>query len=211
MKLHIINVDDLALTAGVTRGIIDAPLRGIATSTRALMSSPSVASNLAQAGAMAPNLGFGVHLALTKGKPVLPATEVPNLTDNFGCFYPLDALRANLVPLDLDEVKKEWQAQIEAFTAGGFLPHHLDSHHHISYSNASLLSVMLEPAHQHGLPVRYLTLTETQILNNETAGEWFEKLPIRRSQTCITTFYGIKRVWGCWQIFSPTCLKASAN
>jgi predicted glycoside hydrolase/deacetylase ChbG (UPF0249 family) len=42
MKQLIINADDLGLTRGVTRGIIDARVKGVVTSTSALMNSPII-------------------------------------------------------------------------------------------------------------------------------------------------------------------------
>lgn len=190
MKLLIINADDLALTAGVTRGIIDAHSHGIVTSTSVLMNSPLAAKSLAQIRQKAPKLGVGVHLVLTKGKPLLPAEEAPSLTDTFGSFYPFDHFLANTEWLNLSEVRLEWQAQIDAFISTGFQPDHLDSHHHISYTTPGLLSVMLELAQQYGVPVRHPPLPETQLINNKTDRELFKKFPVSNPKACITTFYG---------------------
>jgi predicted glycoside hydrolase/deacetylase ChbG (UPF0249 family) len=70
MKRLIINADDFGLTPGVTRGILDAHLNGVVTSTSAMMNSPHIADSLA-AAQDAPKLGMGVHLVLTWGKPML--------------------------------------------------------------------------------------------------------------------------------------------
>ena len=87
MKRLIINADDFGLTPGVTRGILDAHINGVVTSTSAMMNSPHIAASLAAAQQDAPNLGMGVHLVLTWGKPVLAPEKVPTLVDDTGHFY----------------------------------------------------------------------------------------------------------------------------
>jgi chitin disaccharide deacetylase len=69
MKL-IVNSDDYGLTPGVNLGIIDALKRGILRSTTAMMNMPAIemAADLAKEN---PELGVGIHLVLSAGKPLL--------------------------------------------------------------------------------------------------------------------------------------------
>ena len=67
----IVNADDYGLTAGVSRGILDAHRRGIVTSTTLLVNRP-VDPALIEA-LKASGMGVGLHLNLTLGPPVAPA------------------------------------------------------------------------------------------------------------------------------------------
>lgn len=190
MKQLIINADDLGLTPGITRGIMDAHLKGVVTSTSALMNSPYIINSLALAKQVAPNLGIGVHLVLTRGKPLLPPDDVPTLVDRHWNFYKLHQLIKRVENLNLTEVHAEWQAQIEAFIATGRQPDHLDSHHHSSYSNQGLFTVMLELAREYNLPIRHPSIPENEYPGNETMNAVLGKYSIRSPQVCITSFYG---------------------
>ncbi len=54
----------------------------------------------------------------------------------------------------MEEVEREWIAQIEAFLALGIHLDHLDSHHHTSYLSPRLLDLMLEMAQRYGCGIR---------------------------------------------------------
>ena len=190
MKQLVVNADDLGLTPGATRGIIDAHLKGIVTSTSALMNSPYIAESLALVRKEAPDLGIGVHLVLTWGKPFLPPEEVPSLVDGHGNFYKIQQLASRIPKVNLKEVRAEWQAQIQAFIATSHQPDHLDSHHHSSYSSQGLFTVMLELAREYNLPIRYPSIPENAFPGNETIKDVLGQYSIRCPQACITSFYG---------------------
>ena len=190
MKALIINADDLGLTSGVTRGIIDAHLKGVVTSTSALMNSPIIGESLAMAGQKTPALGIGVHLVLTWGKPLLLPDEIPGLVDEQGDFYKFDQLARHVKNLNSDEVRKEWRAQIEAFLANGSQPDHLDSHHHISYSSEGLFRIMLDLAREYDLPIRYPSFPDNATAWKSFPAALVEQYSIRSPQNCIVSFYG---------------------
>ena len=77
MKRLIVNADDYGRTRGVSAGIREAHLHGIVTSTTAMMNFPGVQADLARACDDCPQLGLGVHLVLTAGRPLRPAENVP--------------------------------------------------------------------------------------------------------------------------------------
>ena len=189
MKHLIINADDFGLTPGVTRGILDAHINGVVTSTSAMMNSPHIPASLAAAQQDAPNLGVGVHLVLTWGKPVLAPEKVPTLVDDTGHFYKIFQLSGQVNNFDLNEVRNEWQAQIEAFIASGRRPDHLDSHHHSSYLDPMLFTVMLELAQKYGLPIRLPSKPEGSSLAIEPFEQIIGQYPVRYPLSCITTFY----------------------
>jgi predicted glycoside hydrolase/deacetylase ChbG (UPF0249 family) len=151
----IINADDYGRTPDISRGIRDAHLRGMVTSSTAMMNMPAVVNEIKVALKETPNLGLGVHLVLTSGKPLLPADQLPSLTTSDGSFHKVDDLIKRVKNLNLDEVKAEWRAQVDAFVAAAVKkPTHLDSHHHSSYFTPGLFKSMLELAREYDVPIR---------------------------------------------------------
>lgn len=151
----IINADDYGRNPDIARGIRDAHLRGIVTSTTAMMNMPSAVAEIKLATQETPHLGLGVHLVLTAGNPLLPTKKVRSLTTPGGSFFNLSALVQNAASLDPLEAKEEWRAQIETFiAAAGKNPTHLDSHHHSSYFTPGLFHAMLELAQEYNAAIR---------------------------------------------------------
>ena len=155
VKRLIINSDDYGRTPDISRGIREAHLDGVVTSTTCMMNIPTTANAVAMAVQETPRLGLGVHLVLTMGKPILSRAAVPSVVDENGNHFKYDPFIANLTRLNVIEVKAEWRAQIEAFIrAAGRKPDHLDSHHHSSFFTPELFRGMLELAREYGCPVR---------------------------------------------------------
>jgi chitin disaccharide deacetylase len=151
----IINSDDYGHTAEVSRGIREAHLRGVVTSTTCMMNHPTAAQDIRLALGETPRLGLGVHLVLTAEKPILPQQQVASITDEQGEFLKLNFLTDRIRAINVHEVTSEWRAQIEAFIqAAGRKPTHLDSHHHTSYFSADLFRGMLELAKEYDCAIR---------------------------------------------------------
>ena len=70
MKRLIINADDYGRSPDISRGIRQAHLHGVVTSTTCMMNIPTTAADIAVAVRETPQLGLGVHLVLTMGRPV---------------------------------------------------------------------------------------------------------------------------------------------
>jgi len=158
MKRLIINSDDYGRTPDISRGIRDAHLRGVVTSTTCMMNIPTTAEDIAVALKETPKLGMGVHLVLTMGRPIVTreAGRFASITDADGNFFKYAPFIGRLNTIDIHEVKTEWHAQIEAFiNASGRKPTHLDSHHHSSYFTAGLFRAMLELAKEYGCAIRF--------------------------------------------------------
>jgi predicted glycoside hydrolase/deacetylase ChbG (UPF0249 family) len=152
----IVNADDLGLSPGTNQGIFEAHQRGIVTSTTAMVNMPEAAAGIARLQAQAPEMGIGLHLVLTTGRPVLPPEQVPSLVQADGTFYyngqqPL----ARAADYDPAEITAELRAQFDRFvTLAGRLPDHIDAHHHAAYHIPAAFSVLLELAEKHHLPIR---------------------------------------------------------
>jgi chitin disaccharide deacetylase len=154
-KLLIVNADDYGHTPGTSEGIRQAHLRGIVTSTSAMMNRPAVLRELEKAATLCPRLGTGVHLVLTSGQPILSPKKVPSLVQPDGRFFKLDGFVSHLDGIKMDQVRAEWNAQVELFIkTTGRQPDHLDSHHHSSYFTPTLFEEMLILAQDIGCPIR---------------------------------------------------------
>ncbi len=148
MKL-ILNADDFGLSPSINRGIIECIDEGLITSTTMMMNTPYTDEAIALAKEH--NLkNVGIHLNLTYGKSVLPASEVPSLVDDQGVFHYVCMLGYYTQYLD---AKKELRAQIEKFLASGLTPTHID-HHHYFNEIPNILKAYHELAKEYNLPVR---------------------------------------------------------
>ncbi|MFA5801738.1 MAG: ChbG/HpnK family deacetylase [Thermoleophilia bacterium] len=132
MKRLIVNADDFGLTEGVNRGIIECHERGVVTSTTLLVNA-GAAEAAAEAAARHPQLGVGLHLNLTSGKPMLDALEVRSLIGDDGLFPGMSAMVRRLISgrAHADELAAEARAQIDKCVELGIKPTHIDSHHHL--------------------------------------------------------------------------------
>jgi predicted glycoside hydrolase/deacetylase ChbG (UPF0249 family) len=147
----IVNADDFGLTAGVSRGILRAHREGLVTSTTVLAALASQ-PELDAAAAASRELGLGLHFNLTWGCPVSPPGTVASLVDAEGRFCRhLAALQERARP---DDVRREGEAQIEAFTRRfGRAPTHLDSHHHV-HRVPRVMDAVVDVALAANLPLR---------------------------------------------------------
>ncbi|MFN8413859.1 MAG: carbohydrate deacetylase [Anaerolineales bacterium] len=154
-KRLIINSDDYGRTPEVSRGIRESHLQGIVSSTTCMMNIPTTAADISIALRETPKLGLGVHLVLTADRPLVKSEALKSITDENGNFLKLAVLIQRINSIDIQEVKTEWHAQIEAFIkAAGRKPTHLDSHHHTSYFSPALFRAMLELAKEFDCGIR---------------------------------------------------------
>src|ERR1044072_8526304 len=169
MKQLIINSDDDGRTPEISRGIREAHLRGVGTSTTCMMNIPTTAEDIAIALQKAPDLGLGGHLVPTMGRPISAPESVPSIVDENGNFFKYTPLVEHLTTLNMDEVKKEWRYQIEAFikTSERNLTH-IYSHHHSSYFSPNLFRGMLDLAQEYDCAIRF-PFTEISSEIQETA------------------------------------------
>lgn len=154
----IINADDLGLTVGVNRGILESWRNGIVTS--ATMMANGLAFNAAAAAIREATasgaLSVGCHLGVVDGTPLLPSDEVPSLlADGKGVFrgsIVALARAANLGQLRAAEVEAEMVAQIRTIQAAGVRLSHLDAHKH-AHMFPAILGPLLRAARACGVKV----------------------------------------------------------
>jgi hopanoid biosynthesis associated protein HpnK len=133
MKQLIVNADDFGLTSAVNAGILYAHRKGIVTSAT-LMSTGAAFASAVSISRDAPDLGIGVHLNLTSGRPVAPVRKIASLVDAGGRLHltPGNLLRALVERrISLVEIEIELREQIAKVCKAGIRPTHLDGHKHV--------------------------------------------------------------------------------
>lgn len=153
MRSLIVNADDLGWTDGVTRGIAEAHHHGLVTSA-SLLANGAAFSAAVDLARKTPALGVGVHLNLSDGTPVADAQTVKSLLDQAGMLSgsPKNIwMRLARRRLLLDEVEREWAAQIRKILDAGIPPTHLDGHKHV-HMLPGLFEIVLKLAKHHGIP-----------------------------------------------------------
>ena len=152
MKKVIINADDFGMTLGNTIGILHSHVEGVVNSTTIMMNMPYAEFALEKAKQY-PNLGVGIHLVLTVGKPLLDKKAV--FVDENGNFRRPNSYPNGDVNVDnCDDLYDEWKAQIEKFIEiAKKKPTHIDSHHHIHLLEGQI-EVIRRLAREYDIPVR---------------------------------------------------------
>lgn len=162
-KKIIINADDLGRTAGINAGIFEAHSRGIVSSATLMVGYDAATTAAAELGRY-PDLGVGLHVALTGGRPTLPLADVPSLVDADG-FLPRKP--ENAVGFQYEDVLAEVRHQLKLFCRlTDRLPTHLDSHHHCQRLPV-VLDAIVTVARERGLPVRNASPEVGQRLRQE--------------------------------------------
>lgn len=126
MTKLIINADDFGYSKGVNYGIAEAHLTGAVTSATMMANMPGLSHALKLLKEL-PNLGVGVHLSLTLGKPVSPHVEL--LTDEKGVFKARAHYETHKA--EPNQLYEEWKAQVTKLLHLGVPLTHIDSHHHM--------------------------------------------------------------------------------
>ncbi|UPY35113.1 hopanoid biosynthesis-associated protein HpnK [Sediminicoccus sp. KRV36] len=132
MKRLIFTADDLGLAPETNAGIERAHREGVLTAASLMVGEAGFEEGLRVARAN-PGLAVGLHLTLTDGVPVLPAAQIPGLTQKNGRFRDDMAglgLLLALSPMARAELAAEVAAQIERFTATGLVCDHVNAHKH---------------------------------------------------------------------------------
>ena len=134
MRRLIINADDFGLTAGVNRAVVELHEERVLTSAT-LMARAAATDEAIELALRFPLLGVGCHVVLVDGEPVLPAAEIPSLTDRqTGWFHPKPGsfLRQLIFGrIRAAEIEAEAAAQIALLQGRGLTLTHIDTHKHL--------------------------------------------------------------------------------
>jgi predicted glycoside hydrolase/deacetylase ChbG (UPF0249 family) len=149
----IVNADGFGASPAASAGILRAHRDGLVTST-SVLGNAERPDELARLLGEAPNLGVGVHLALTGGGPVSAPDRVRSLVGEDGRFcarvgeLALRWARGQLVD---EEVERELEAQLARLLELGLPIDHLDTHASVGF--LPIVGRTVETiAKRHGIP-----------------------------------------------------------
>ncbi len=158
-RLLVVNADDLGMYPEVNEGIARAFQAGVVRSTSLMVPCPAARPAMRWL-ADHPEVPFGIHLTLVcdlpglRWGPVSPAEEVPSLVDGSGRFRTLATMPEWLPRLRLDDVGREFRAQLQAVREAGLSPVHLDWHCTVSGGRDDIFELTWELAREHHLSLR---------------------------------------------------------
>jgi hopanoid biosynthesis associated protein HpnK len=152
MKKLIVNADDFGFTRGVNRAVVRAFKTGIVTSTT-IMANGEAFEDAVESALANPGLGVGCHLAVVGGLPVAPAADVSSLVDSGGVLPRtltrlMFKLARGLVPIE--ELMREFRAQLERVAQAGIKLTHLDTHKH-SHTHPRVMKALGKVAAEFGI------------------------------------------------------------
>lgn len=151
VKRLIVNADDLGLTPGVNRGIVEANQQGIVTSAT-LMANGAAFDDAIRVMTTVPSLAIGCHVDLIQLSPVLRPDQVASLVagEHFRPGFAALAGRAMRGKLDPAEITAEAAAQIRKLQAAGVKVSHFDTHKH-THVFPPVLRALLRAAVERGI------------------------------------------------------------
>lgn len=115
-----VNADDFGFTRDVNRGIVEAHIKGILTSTT-LMANGAAFDDAVRLARETPSLDVGVHFVLVGGNSLVsPSRTLPTSV----------AALIREIALGRIDLYAELKAQIERIVSSGIAPTHLDTHKH---------------------------------------------------------------------------------
>jgi chitin disaccharide deacetylase len=170
----ILNADDFGLSPGINRGIIEAHREGIVTSA-SLMATGDAFEEAVTFAHEYPRLSVGIHLTLVEGRPVLPPDRIPSLVTVNGCFYQSLSIFLRkwfMGQIRMQDVEREFAAQIESAIDHGIRIDKLDSHMHLHLLPSVFPTVLALARRYHIAAVRLPTEGVLGLSNATTVGGW---------------------------------------
>ena len=128
----VVTADDLGLSPGVTKGILESHRRGVVRSA-SLVVTFAAAEEAAALARAEHDLEVGLHLDLVGGGPIADPASIPSLCDDDGRFHPLAefARRLAIGRIRAHELAAEVRAQVALARRWGVPALAWDSHRHV--------------------------------------------------------------------------------
>ena len=155
----IINSDDFGMYHAINAAVLRSITEGIASSCSLMVPCPA-ARHAMHLLRRHPQIPFGIHLTLVcdtphhRWGPLTAKQEVPSLLDQAGELFTPAEIPRLLARARLDEVEREFRAQIDAVASAGLTPAHLDWHCLADGGRRDIFDLTLALAHEHGLAMR---------------------------------------------------------
>jgi chitin disaccharide deacetylase len=153
MRNLIVHADDFGLTEAINRGIVKTHTEGIVTST-SIVACGTAFEDAVRLYQSVPSLDVGVHLTIIEERPLLETVTIPTLVTDGGRFYPHpnQFLKQYMISrISIDDVYREFEAQLRKVLDSGIPVSHLDSHQHI-HAFPRIFECTVELARSYGIP-----------------------------------------------------------
>ena len=146
----IINADDLGLSPGCNKAILQAHQRGILSHASVMANSDYLDDALKNVIPFCPNLKLGAHLNLSYGPSF---TNCPALTQKglFAKSFPGIMLSTIMSPDTLHSIEQEFDAQLNHLKKAGVNISRIDSHHHV-HMIPTIFPIVSRLAENHKIP-----------------------------------------------------------
>ena len=156
-RVLVVNCDDLGMDEAINAAVFASIEHGIAASCSLLVPPPAARSAMDMLR-QRPSVPFGIHLTLVRDaidlpwSPLAPGTD--SLLDASGRFFTADDRDTLLRQARIEDVEREFRAQIDAVARAGLSPTHLDFHCLADGGRPDILDLTVSLAVEHGLAVR---------------------------------------------------------
>lgn len=153
-RFLIITADDFGASKNINEGIKFAADKKAITAISVLSNFSESLPDLLEISKVHPEIGIGVHLNITTGKPVLAASDISSLVNATGNFYTIDELLPILSSISLSDLRKELRAQVVALVNIDIRIDHLSDQNGILSFYTPFFDVVTELALEFNVPVR---------------------------------------------------------
>lgn len=165
MKRLIVTADDFGAATQVNEAVERAHRDGILSAASLMVSGAAAGDAVARARNF-PTLRVGLHLVLVEGRPVLPASTVPDLVDASGNFR-TDMARAGAAMFFFPKVRRQLAAEIDAqfaaFAATGLALDHVNAHKHF-HLHPTIAELIVKAAAVYGVKGARVPLEPQDVL-----------------------------------------------
>ena len=165
MKKLIVTADDFGAAVAVNEAVERAHRDGILSAGSLMVAGEAAGDAVARARNL-PMLRVGLHLVLVEGRPVLPASAIPDLVDSTGHFR-TDMARAGAAMFFLPKVRRQLAAEIEAqfaaFAATGLRLDHVNAHKHF-HLHPTIAGEIVKAARHHDVKSARVPLEPQEVL-----------------------------------------------
>jgi predicted glycoside hydrolase/deacetylase ChbG (UPF0249 family) len=153
-RFLIVTADDFGASQNINEAIELAADHNAITAISVLANFSESLSDLKRIAEKHPDIGIGVHLNITMGRPILGAEQVPSLVNSAGHFYTINELLIKARTISLDDLRNELRAQIIALKKCNIRLDHLSDQYGILSLYSPFFDIIIELATEFNVPVR---------------------------------------------------------
>ncbi len=152
MRRLIVTADDFGAAVEVNEAVEEGARKGVLRAASLMVAAGGCADAVVRAR-RTPGLRVGLHLVLVEGRPMRPATALPDLVTADGLFRTdMAAMGADIFfkPRVRRQLAQEIEAQFDAFAATGLPLDHVNTHKHY-HLHPTIAGLILKIGRPYGL------------------------------------------------------------